>query len=55
MSIIAPQTVVGCNVVSETEFIVDTLTDRYIFEVKSGLRSYVLKCKMLNKFYFGLR
>lgn len=55
MSIIAPQTVVGCNVVSETEFILDTLTDRYIFDVKSGLRNYVLKCKLLNKFYFDLR
>lgn len=55
MSIIAPQTVVGCNVVSDTEFVVDTLTDRYIFEVKSGLRNYVLRCKMSNKFYFGLR
>lgn len=54
LAVFSPELAVGCTIESDNSFIVDTLTDRYVFEVKDGVRNYFLKCKLTNSHYFGL-
>lgn len=54
LAIVAPDLVRGCNIVSDTEFLVSTFTSKYIFNVSKGLRNYFLKQKLLGWKYFSL-
>lgn len=49
LAITAPQYLVGCTIVSDTEFIIDTLTDRYVYDVKPGFKNFILKQKLLGE------
>lgn len=55
LAIFSPELAVGCTIESDNSFIVDTLTDRYVFRVKNGVRNYFLKCKLTNSTYFGVK
>lgn len=48
LSNIASGVAVGCTIPSNTEFIVDTLTDKYIFSVREGFRNFLLRQKLLS-------
>lgn len=52
LALIAPQYLIGCTIVSDTEFIIDTLTDRYIYNVKPGFKNFILKQKLLGNSIF---
>lgn len=54
LAIVEPDLVRDCNIVSDTEFLVNTFTSKYIFNVSKGLRNYFLKQKLLGWKYFSL-
>lgn len=45
---IASGVAIGCSIPSNTEFVVDTLTDKYIFSVREGFRNFLLRQKLLS-------
>lgn len=54
LAVQAPYYVIGCDACKSCEFIVDTLADRYVFEVADGLKQYLLKGKLISMPYFGI-
>lgn len=54
LALLEPSLVVGCDVVDNDKFIVDTLDAKYIFDVDVRLKYYLLKEKLLGWKCFGL-